>query len=114
MFSRSEVLSCTFIHGNALNFERMMSNIINNTVEAFDEKQGIVNVSFTTDENSVKIIIDDNGKGMLPETANKLMRGESVSTTKKTGYGIGTQLIESTINIGTKIILTIPKSDKIL
>lgn len=118
-------LCSTFIYGNALNFERMMSNIINNSVEALEGKQGIVTLAFAIDKESVKIIIEDNGRGMHQKVANKLMGGESVFTTKQNGHGVGTQqirdalrefcgsqLIESTLNVGTKIILTIPKSDK--
>jgi CheY-like chemotaxis protein/two-component sensor histidine kinase len=124
-YSFDPALRFTFIHGNALNFERMISNIINNSAEAFEGKQGLVKIGFTTADASVKITIRDSGKGMPSEIVEKLMRNESVSTTKKGGYGVGTgqirdalqefqgsQCIESTPGAGTKITLTIPKSAK--
>jgi hypothetical protein len=117
-------LKFAFIYGNALNFERMMSNIIDNSVESFDEETGVIKIGFSEDKENVKITIQDAGKGMPPETVEKLMKGESVFTTKQGGFGIGTtqirdtinelkgkQLIESSQNVGTKITLTIPKSD---
>jgi hypothetical protein len=124
-YSFNPTLRFTFIYGNATNFERMMNNLINNSVEAFEGKNGIVKISFTADDNNVNITIQDNGKGMPPKMVEKLMRNESVATTKVGGSGIGTgqirdtleefngkQLIESTPNVGTKITLTIPKSGK--
>ncbi|MDR0744839.1 MAG: PAS domain-containing sensor histidine kinase [Holosporales bacterium] len=121
----SSLQFCTFIYGNAVNFERMMSNIINNSVEATKGRNGVIKLSFSVDDDNVKITIQDNGIGMPTETVEKLMRNESVSSTKEGGYGIGTgqirdalkefngtQFIESTQNLETKITLTIPKSDK--
>lgn len=116
-------LKFTFIYGNIANFERMMNNFLSNAVEAIGEKKGIVSVGFTSDNDSVRIIIMDNGRGMPPETVDKLMRNESVASTKEGGYGIGTtqirdtlkefngtQFIESKINIGTKFLIVIPRS----
>ena len=124
-YSFDPALRFLFIYGNATNFERMISNLINNSVEAFEGKSGIVKISFTAVDNNVNITILDNGKGMPKETVEKLMRNESVITTKVGGSGIGTgqirdalkefngtQFIASTPNVGTKITLTIPKSDK--
>jgi FixJ family two-component response regulator len=103
----------------------MMSNLITNSVEAFEGKPGIVKISFASDGNDVNITIQDNGKGMPQEMVEKLMSNESVASTKANGYGIGTeqirgtlaefngsQLIESASNVGTKITLTIPSSCK--
>ncbi len=122
-YSFDPSLRSTFIRGNPLNFERMMCNLIKNSVEALEGKKGFIKVGFSVESDNVKITIDDNGKGMSREIANKLMRGELISTTKKNGHGIGTQqiqdalsdfggrqLIESKINVDTKITLTIPKS----
>jgi PAS domain S-box-containing protein len=123
-YSFDPSLKFIFIYGNALNFARMMSNIIDNSVEAFDEERGIIKIGFSADKENVEITIRDAGKGMPPETVEKLMKGESVSTTKQGGFGIGTtqirdtvnefkgkQFIESAQNVGTKITIAIPKSN---
>ena len=124
-YSFDPALRFTFIYGNATNFERMMSNLINNSVEAFEGRNGVIKINFTADDNNVNIAIQDNGKGMPQKMVEKFMRNEAVATTKIGGFGIGTsqirdalkefngkQFIESTPNVGTKITLTIPKSDK--
>jgi PAS domain S-box-containing protein len=116
----------SFIYGRDVNFERMISNIINNSVEACETKDGIIKLVLSADDDSVKITIQDNGKGMPSEIVEKLMKNESVSSTKECGYGIGmpqiqdtlqelngTQVIESTQNVGTKIMLTIPRYEKL-
>jgi PAS domain S-box-containing protein len=122
-YSFDPSLRFTFIYGNALNFERMTSNLLNNSVEAFEGNKGTIKIGFSVDENDTRITIQDNGKGMPQEIAEKLMNNESVSTTKKGGFGIGTcqirdtikefggkQLIESRIGVGTKITVIVPKS----
>lgn len=122
-YSSDNSLHFMFIHGNYLNFERMISNIINNSVDAFDGNKGTVKVELSSDNKNVKIIIQDNGRGMPPETVEKLMSGESISSTKQGGFGIGTTQIQKTIRefdgmefieskrgVGTKITLTIPKT----
>jgi signal transduction histidine kinase len=124
-YSTDPAIRFTSIYGNTIDFKRMMSNIINNAVEAFDGKDGTVKISSATDDDNVKITVQDNGNGMPLAMVKQLSLGESVSTTKKGGYSIGTQqirdtlvefggtqFIESTPNVGTKITLTIPKSNK--
>ncbi|GHT93313.1 hypothetical protein FACS1894122_08350 [Alphaproteobacteria bacterium] len=121
-YSFDPSLRFTFIYGNHLNFERMMSNIINNSVEAFEDKKGTVKIELSEDDKNVRITIQDGGKGMPHETVEKLMKGKSISTTKRGGFGIGTtqiqktirefngkQFIESEQGVGTRITLTIPK-----
>ncbi|MDR1235548.1 MAG: PAS domain-containing sensor histidine kinase [Holosporaceae bacterium] len=118
-------LRFVFICGNALNFERMISNLISNSVEALEGKKGIVKVSLSLDKygNNVKIVVQDNGKGMSPEMVEILMKNEPIPTTKADGFGIGTsqirdvmkefngkQFVESKRDIGTKITLAIPKA----
>ncbi|MDR2067823.1 MAG: HAMP domain-containing histidine kinase [Holosporaceae bacterium] len=123
-YSFDPSLRSTFIYGSVINIERMMSNIINNSVEAFEGKSGVVKIGLMIENDNVKIVVEDNGKGMPPEMVEKLLLGESVPTTKKNGYGIGTQqvrdalaefngaqLIQSTVDVGTVITLIIPKSD---
>jgi signal transduction histidine kinase len=121
-YSFDPSLRFAFIYGNHLNFERMMSNIINNSAEAFEDKKGAVKVELSEDDKNVKITVQDDGKGMPPETVEKLMKGESISTTKHGGFGVGATQIQKTVRafngklfieseqeVGTKITLTIPK-----
>ncbi len=103
-------------------FSRMVSNIINNAVDAFDGKEGRVTVGLEATQAEVIITIEDNGKGMPPALVEKIMNNIEVSEGKEDGHGIGlTQVrealarnhgefkIESTVGKGTKIILTFPR-----
>jgi PAS domain S-box-containing protein len=113
-----------FIKGERVAFERMMSNLINNGVEAVEGKKAEIEVVCEEKGEEVEIIVKDNGQGMPKEMAEKLMREEEVGTTKEYGNGIGTQQVMSTIKsmngklkiesregIGTEFILTFPKAD---
>jgi len=104
-------------------FMRMMSNLLNNAVEASAGKNGAVCLGLRVDDNSVIITVQDNGKGMSKEVVNKILGDEAVATDKKEGHGIGlTQIrdtlkrdhgeltIDSELGKGTKIILTFPKT----
>jgi signal transduction histidine kinase len=105
-------------------FKRMLSNVINNAVDAFDKKEGKINLYLDADEEQVKITIEDNGKGMKPELLKNIMNNVAVTEGKANGHGIGlTQvrqtlqnnqgqwLINSQVGAGTRVTLTFPRSD---
>ena len=111
-----------FIKGERRDFERMMSNIINNGIESVEGKKAEIEVRYEEKGEEVEIKVKDNGKGMPKEMIEKLMKGEKVGTTKEYGHGIGTQQIISTIkamngllkieskeNVGTEFILSLKK-----
>jgi PAS domain S-box-containing protein len=112
-----------FIKGENRDFERMMSNIINNGIESVEGKKADIEIRYEVKEEVVEIRVKDNGKGMPKEMAEKLMTGEEIGTTKKEGHGIGTQQIISTIkamngllnieskeNVGTEFIVSFKKA----
>lgn len=97
-------------------FKRMISNIINNSIEAIHGK-GKIKIYLSVSETSVNIEITDSGVGMPTELIEKVFDG-SITSNKKEGYGIGLvsayQLIKSwggdlkiksQLNIGTTIRL---------
>jgi PAS domain S-box-containing protein len=117
-------LNFTFMEGDQSNFRRMLSNLINNSVDAFENRPGIINIALHVEKKNVIITIQDNGKGMPSETVAKILRKESVRTTKADGHGIGLSqvrntldlykgkmAIDSTEGVGTTITLTFPVSD---
>jgi len=68
-------------------FRRMISNLLNNAVEALGDK-GEVNVTLACEDGTVNISIADNGKGIPPEIAGKLgLKGETYG--KPGGSGLG-------------------------
>ncbi len=115
--------SFAFINISRSDFARSISNITNNSVEALDNSDECI-ISFLLDSNedSVIISIEDNGKGMSPELVDKLLKNESVTFNKKNGHGIGlsqvfdtlknnngTLDIKSKTGVGTSLILTFPR-----
>lgn len=122
---------------NAVELERVILNLLKNSAYAIyeysrsynegdstiDKREPIIKISTYTDENYVSIEIEDNGIGMEEQTSNRIF--EPFFTTQKIGKGIGLGLsasyfiitnnhngqiwVESKKNIGTKLIIKIPK-----
>jgi PAS domain S-box-containing protein len=103
-------------------FKRMVSNIMNNAVDAFEEKPGAVGLKLDVSENWIKIEIKDNGKGMSKEIIHKIMQNIAVTEGKAEGHGIGMGQVQDTlannngymqisseIGKGTNITLTFPR-----
>ncbi|HMT02414.1 MAG TPA: PAS domain-containing sensor histidine kinase [Burkholderiales bacterium] len=123
IYNFSQSGNFAFININACTFERMISNILNNAVDALEDKSGVINIKLDVKDNIAEIIIEDNGKGMPDNVKDKIMNNEVISAGKKNGYGIGlTQVrqalennrgklnIESELGLGTKITITFPKA----
>lgn len=111
--------SFVFILADPSNFYRMLSNLINNAVEAFEGKAGEVDLKLNLTDKNVEIIVQDNGKGMSPEIIKKIISNITVTSGKEDGSGIGLSqvrgtlaanygrmAIESKVGVGTKITLT--------
>lgn len=112
-----------FTNMNPAVFKRMMSNILNNAVDAVDPNSGIITIRLSIDNDLVKIIVQDNGSGMSEDAINKIMGKISGTNQIKDSYrstGLmqvrqtleenqGALAIESSAESGTKIIITFPK-----
>jgi anti-sigma regulatory factor (Ser/Thr protein kinase) len=104
-----------------IEFKRVISNLINNAVEALGET-GSVMLSVLGRENEIEITIRDNGKGIPPEILAKLgQRGETHGKEGGSGLGLfhartsveswgGKLSIESTVSSGTSVIITLSRS----
>ncbi|MCC2644610.1 MAG: putative Phenylalanine racemase (ATP-hydrolyzing), partial [Burkholderiales bacterium] len=112
-----------FIQIEPSQFKRMMSNLLNNAVEAIEGKaDGKINLVLNVDSEWVNITITDNGKGMPKELIEKIENDIAVSEGKENGSGIGfTQIrdtikrnfgefkIFSTVDVRTSILIKFPK-----
>lgn len=76
-----------FINVNLPEFKRVISNLLNNAIEAI-ESDGNILVQVTTDEHLIKVSIIDSGKGMLPDVRDKILNGQAISN-KTDGLGLG-------------------------
>jgi signal transduction histidine kinase len=121
-FDFSKISYCTFIRVTASELKRIISNIIDNSIEAINSV-GRIQIEITTSENEVTLALADNGKGMLQSQIDEILKGKNIST-KKTGLGLGLSYcidkiqnewhgkiqIESAPNHGTTVKITLPKS----
>ncbi|MDR2781317.1 MAG: GHKL domain-containing protein [Holosporaceae bacterium] len=117
-------IKLTFVKIDLSNFSRMISNLIDNSFESFEDQSGVIDISLSADDQNVRIIVKDNGRGMPKSLVEKINQRIPVATTKKHGHGIGLVqimntlnlyngklFVESEIGIGTTIAITFPKSE---
>ena len=119
------VSSCSyncFSNINLASFKRVLSNLINNSIEAINPIGSVI-ICLKCDDNTVDISIDDNGCGIPQEILPKVTE-QGFSYNKKNGAGFGLSyakqyveklngkmLIHSEINVGTKVTISLPRSD---
>ena len=109
---------------NPTEIKRILSNIINNAVEALINQKGSIEIRlFQCNNSKIHIEIIDNGKGIPQEYINQLgIRGNSFGKVTGSGLGLahaketleilgGTLEIRSKIDQGTVITLILPKAD---
>jgi len=110
-----------FVKVNAVEFRRVLSNLINNSVEAMIEAGNVQIVPIIT-KDYAEIQVVDNGPGISQEILPKLMK-KGATFGKKSGSGLGLfhakQSIESwggrlelksQKTTGTRVIITLPRS----
>ena len=100
---------------------RVMTNLIKNSIQAIpSDREQNINVEISDSTNSVKIIVSDNGLGVLEKNKEKIF--EPKFTTKTDGMGLGLGIVKniinshrgkisykSTPNKGTKFTISLPK-----
>lgn len=104
---------------DSIEFGRIISNLINNSIEAFDTS-GHITVNVSKSKNELVIKVSDNGRGIPAETLPLLMsKGSSFGKTNGNGLGLfyakkvlnafnGSIAIDSTEGIGTTVTITLP------
>jgi len=79
-------------------FKRMISNLINNAVDALEGRSGKIHVKLDADNEWVIIKIQDNGKGMPEEVIKKIENRMAVTVGKEAGHGIGLTQVQETLD----------------
>ena len=110
---------------NPTEMKRLLTNIINNSIESFTNQQGVIEISLKLVDQKILLIVTDNGSGIQPEVLKKL--GKRGVTYGKSGTNSGTGLglyhaiktieqfngkidITSSLGIGTSIVITLDKA----
>ena len=110
-----------FAEIESIEFKRVISNIINNAVEACHEK-GTIAISLSAEESMSVLTMQDNGKGIPRDIIHKVC-DRNFSFGKKEGSGLGlfharqtlerwggTLVIDSEEGRGTKLTLSFPRA----
>ena len=108
-----------YINGDYNRLSQVLINIIKNSIEAMENKKGILNISNMIQDKFVVIMIADNGIGISKKRLKKIK--EPFYTTKSRGTGLGVSLSDEIIKahsgtltykskefIGTKVIIKLP------
>jgi signal transduction histidine kinase len=77
-----------FIKIQGSSFKRLLSNLMNNAADAFEDKSGTVQVHLEADNEWVTIRIQDSGKGMSAELIDKILLKTAVTQGKESGHGL--------------------------
>lgn len=89
--------NAVFCKINFPEFKAIISNLINNSVEAFDNDEGQINISTSIQDKFLKISIIDNGPGIPADILSKLLHERY--TTKPSGNGIGISHLREQIKL---------------
>ncbi|MGJ9383450.1 sensor histidine kinase [Salipaludibacillus sp. CF4.18] len=118
----SQTTDETYITGNETRFERVLTNMFNNSIEAFEDNKGKIDITLTKNDDYVNINILDNGPGIAEEHIDQIFF--PFYTTKDEGTGIGLPICKAIIETlngtleiennqklpGTHVIMRLPAS----
>ncbi|MDD4087589.1 MAG: ATP-binding protein [Bacteroidales bacterium] len=84
------------INADKKNIGRAFGNLFKNAVQAIGTKvDGKISIEISAHESDVKVIVQDNGKGMTTEEQNKLFTPNF--TTKSSGMGLGLSIVNQIV-----------------
>ena len=86
----------TKIQGELSAIVQVLDNLISNAMQAYENKEGKINLTVNEDENKVHIEIQDFAGGIPEHIKDKLFK-EMVTTKGKNGTGLGLYMCYSTI-----------------
>lgn len=78
-----------FIEANVTEFKRMVSNLINNAMEAFESDEGDIRIILNKNKSNLVLNIIDTGRGMSKEKVQQILSDNAVTTEKRSGFGLG-------------------------
>lgn len=86
---------------DAEQIERVLNNIISNSLKYMDKAEKKIAMQVTEDNGEVRIAVSDNGKGIeaknLPNIFNRFYRTDSSRNSSKGGSGIGLSIVKKII-----------------
>ncbi len=81
--------------------KRVVNNIISNCIKYMDKKQGIIDIRILDEIDSIRVEIEDNGKGIaakdLSNIFQRFYRTDASRNSSKGGSGIGLSIVKKII-----------------
>ena len=108
-----------YINGDYNRLSQVLINIIKNSIEAMENRKGVITIKDVIKDNNINIIVIDEGIGISKKIMSKIK--EPFYTTKNRGTGLGVSLsdeiikahngilsYESKEGVGTKVTIKLP------
>lgn len=91
----------TMIIADPEQMKRVINNIISNSVKYMDKEKGVIDIRILDEVDSVRVEIEDNGKGIaakdLPKVFERFYRTDASRNSSKGGSGIGLSIVKKII-----------------
>ncbi len=84
----------TIIRGNIEKIEQVVMNLVNNALDALDKKGKIIVSVTRSDEDEIKLTIQDNGKGISFDDIEKIYSPFFTTKTNEKGTGLGLYIVK--------------------
>jgi two-component system sporulation sensor kinase B len=109
------------IYANKVRLSRAIINLIENGLKAINPETGRIFVKAWAVESKVFIMVEDNGAGIPADAIHRVWEAGYTTGQENTGLGLnfvrevidnhqGDITIESTVNVGTRVIISIPQA----
>ena len=90
------VEKATLIKGEVNSLVQIVNNLITNSIEAYNGKEGVIDLLISQEGATLQLCIRDMGNGIPEEVQNRLFK-EMITTKAKMGTGLGLYMSYSTI-----------------
>ena len=91
----------TLIIADPEQMKKVINNIIGNSIKCMDKDKGVINIRLTEDNDSVRVEIEDNGKGIaakdLGNIFERFYRTDASRNSSRGGSGIGLSIVKKII-----------------
>jgi two-component system sensor histidine kinase HupT/HoxJ len=93
---RCQLDSDSKVKGEINSFVQVINNLIINAIDAYEGREGVIELSISKDSDMVLFRVTDHGSGMTDNVKNRLFK-EMITTKAKNGTGLGLYMSYSTI-----------------
>lgn len=95
------IKSDTVVIADPEQMKKVINNIISNSIKYIDKPQGVIDIRILDEMDSVRIEIEDNGKGIsqkdLPKIFERFYRTDASRNSSQGGSGIGLSIVKKII-----------------